>query len=153
MVRRLDSSIFRKRHGHHVTGDNRGDMHRNVRSDHVGEYARTPIDEPWEYRQRFFLETLELEEAARRLDTRARMTDALGHADLRTDKAIENALGADKAGPVIQALESVEERVKASMAQELATKQDLKDLELRLTVRMGAMLAVVLAVVAALKLL
>ncbi len=38
------------------------------------------------------------------------------------------------------------------MAQELATKQDLKDLELRLTLRMGAMLAVVLAVVAALKL-
>ncbi len=86
-------------------------------------------------------------------------------------KAIENALGTDKAGPVIQALETVEERVKASMVQELVTKDHLdlrmaeldikfaeieariKALEVTLTLRMGAMLAVVLAVVAALKLL
>lgn len=40
-------------------------------------------------------------------------------------KAIENALGTDKAGPVIQALETVEERVKASMADELVTKAHL----------------------------
>ncbi len=79
-------------------------------------------------------------------------------------KAIENALGTDKAGPVIQALETVEERVKASMVQELVTKDHLdlrmaeletriKALEVTLTLRMGAMLAVVLAVVAALKVL
>ncbi len=37
------------------------------------------------------------------------------------------AIDADKAGPVIQALETVEERVKASMARELATKRDLKN--------------------------
>lgn len=68
-------------------------------------------------------------------------------------KAIENALGTEKAGPVIQALETVEERVKAAMALELATKQDLRELELRLTLRMGAMLAVVLVVIAVLKIL
>lgn len=86
-------------------------------------------------------------------------------------KAIENALGTDKAGPVIQALESVEERVKASMVHELVTKDHLdlrmaeldikfaeieariKALEVTLTLRMGAMLAVVLAVVVALKVL
>jgi hypothetical protein len=79
-------------------------------------------------------------------------------------KAIENALGTDKAGPVIQALESVEERVKASLVHELVTKDHLdlriaeieariKALEVTLTLRMGAMLAVVLAVVVALKVL
>ncbi len=68
-------------------------------------------------------------------------------------KAIENALGTEKAGPVIQALETVEERVKTAMALELATKQDLRELELRLTLRMGAMLAVVLVVIAVLKIL
>ncbi len=51
-------------------------------------------------------------------------------------KAIENAPGADKAGPVIQAFESLEERVKATMVYELATKADLAivkaDLELKL---------------------
>ena len=93
-------------------------------------------------------------------------------------KAMENSLGPEKAGPIIEAFEVFDERLKDS----LATRQDLlrlereiellrgdlkrdleqtkaelqttiKDLEVRLTVRMGAMLAVVLAVVAALKLL
>lgn len=47
-------------------------------------------------------------------------------------KAIESALGQDKAGPVIQALETVEERVKASVSQDLATKRDLKEAEVSL---------------------
>ncbi len=82
-------------------------------------------------------------------------------------RAIEGAFGADKAGPIIQAFEAMESRSK----DELATKADIellkaelglaksdlqgsiKDLEVKLTVRMGAMLAVVLAVVAALKVL
>ncbi len=40
-------------------------------------------------------------------------------------KAIENALGAEKAGPIIQAFEVMEERVKASMVHELVTKDHL----------------------------
>lgn len=41
----------------------------------------------------------------------------------------------------------------AGNAPELATRQDLRELELRLTLRMGAMLAVVLAVIGVLKIL
>lgn len=39
-------------------------MHYEVRSDQVGEYVYTPIEEPWEYQQRFFPETVKQEEPA-----------------------------------------------------------------------------------------
>ena len=42
-------------------------------------------------------------------------------------KSLESALGADKAGPVIQVLETVEERLRSGMSQELATKQDVDE--------------------------
>ncbi len=44
-------------------------------------------------------------------------------------KAIEAALGADKAAPIIQALETVESRVIASIVHDLATKTDVLDLK------------------------
>lgn len=40
------------------------DMHHEVRSDQQGEYVYTPIEEPWEYQQRFFPETVKQEEPA-----------------------------------------------------------------------------------------
>lgn len=47
-------------------------------------------------------------------------------------KAIEAALGAEKAAPVIQVLETLEERVKTSLATELTTKRDLEAAKLDL---------------------
>ncbi len=74
-------------------------------------------------------------------------------------KKLEKALGEEAAGVLIKILENQDEAVK----RELATKQDLRELELRLiaemmrlkndlTVRMGALLAATVAVIAALKL-
>ncbi len=57
------------------------------------------------------------------------LADTYGMLTFEQIKSIENALGEDKAGPVIQALETVEERVKSSMVQELATKQDIHELQ------------------------
>ena len=41
-------------------------------------------------------------------------------------KAIERAIGPEQAGPLIQVLETMDERVKASMSHELATKTELR---------------------------
>ncbi|MFZ5812779.1 MAG: hypothetical protein ACOY4F_12095 [Thermodesulfobacteriota bacterium] len=73
-------------------------------------------------------------------------------------KKLEKALGEEAAGVLITILEKQDEETK----RELATKQDLRELELRLTaemmrmkndltVRMGALLAATVAVIAALK--
>jgi hypothetical protein len=66
-------------------------------------------------------------------------------------KRLEKALGEEAASVLIGILEKQNEEAK----QELATKQDLRELELRLkhdlTVRMGALLAATVAVIAALK--
>lgn len=73
-------------------------------------------------------------------------------------KKLEKALGEEAAGVLITILEKQDEEAK----RELATKQDLRELELRLTaemmrmkndltVRMGALLAATVAVIAALK--
>jgi len=66
-------------------------------------------------------------------------------------KKLEKALGEEAASVLIGILEKQNEEAK----QELATKQDLRELELRLkhdlTVRMGALLAATVAVIAALK--
>lgn len=74
-------------------------------------------------------------------------------------KRLEKALGEEAAGVLINILEKQEEEAK----RELATKQDLRELELRLlaemakmkndlTVRMGALLAATVGIIAALKL-
>ncbi|MGE4538238.1 hypothetical protein K9F62_07225 [Desulfovibrio sp. JY] len=74
-------------------------------------------------------------------------------------KKLEKALGEEAAGVLIGILEKQDEAAK----RELATKQDLRELELRLvaelaklkndlTVRMGALLAATVAIIAALKL-
>lgn len=67
-------------------------------------------------------------------------------------KKLEKALGEEAAGVLINILEKQDKESK----QELATKQDLRELELRLkqdlTVRMGALLAATVAIIAALKL-
>ena len=67
-------------------------------------------------------------------------------------KKLEKALGEEAAGVLIGILEKQD----AAAKQELATKQDLRELELRLkhdlTIRMGALLAATVAVIAALKL-
>lgn len=74
-------------------------------------------------------------------------------------KKLEKALGEEAAGVLIGILEKQDKEAK----QELATKQDLRELELRLmaemakmkndlTVRMGALLAATVALIAALKL-
>ncbi|QLA16296.1 hypothetical protein [Desulfolutivibrio sulfoxidireducens] len=67
-------------------------------------------------------------------------------------KKLEKALGEEAAGVLIGILEKHDEEAK----RELATKQDLRELELRLkhdlTIRMGALLAASVAVIAALKL-
>lgn len=66
-------------------------------------------------------------------------------------KRLEKALGEEAAGVLIGILEKRDEEAK----RELATKQDLRELELRLkhdlTVRMGALLTAAVAVIAALK--
>lgn len=66
-------------------------------------------------------------------------------------KKLEKALGEEAAGVLIGILEKQDDQAR----QELATKQDLRELELRLkhdlTVRMGALLAATVAVIAALK--
>lgn len=74
-------------------------------------------------------------------------------------KKLEKALGEEAAGVLIGILEKQD----AAAKRELATKQDLRELELRLvaelaklkndlTVRMGALLAATVAIIAALKL-
>jgi len=67
-------------------------------------------------------------------------------------KKLEKALGEEAAGVLIGILEKQDEAAK----RELATKQDLREMELRLkqdlTVRMGALLAAAVGVIAALKL-
>ncbi len=67
-------------------------------------------------------------------------------------KKLEKALGEEAARVLIGILEKHDEEAK----RELATKQDLRELELRLkhdlTIRMGALLAASVAVIAALKL-
>lgn len=74
-------------------------------------------------------------------------------------KRLEKALGEEAAGVLINILEKQDEQAK----RELATKQDLRELELRLlaemakmkndlTVRMGALLAATVGIIAALKL-
>lgn len=67
-------------------------------------------------------------------------------------KKLEKALGEEAAEVLINILEKQDKESK----QELATKQDLRELELRLkqdlTVRMGALLAATVAIIAALKL-
>lgn len=74
-------------------------------------------------------------------------------------KKLEKALGEEAAGVLINILEKQDEQAK----RELATKQDLRELELRLlaemakmkndlTVRMGALLAATVGIIAALKL-
>jgi len=74
-------------------------------------------------------------------------------------KRLEKALGEEAAGVLINILEKQDEEAK----RELATKHDLRELELRLlaemlrmkndlTVRMGALLAAAVGVIAALKL-
>lgn len=74
-------------------------------------------------------------------------------------KKLEKALGEEAAGVLIGILEKQDEAAK----RELATKQDLRELELRLvaemakmkndlTVRMGALLAATVGIIAALKL-
>jgi len=64
-------------------------------------------------------------------------------------KKLEKALGEEAASVLIGILEKQDDQAK----QELATKQDLRELELRLkhdlTVRMGALLAATVAVIAA----
>lgn len=74
-------------------------------------------------------------------------------------KRLEKALGEEAASVLIGILEKQDEQAK----RELATKQDLRELELRLlaemakmkndlTVRMGALLAATVGIIAALKL-
>ncbi|MHC1790549.1 hypothetical protein [Solidesulfovibrio sp.] len=74
-------------------------------------------------------------------------------------KRLEKALGEEAAGVLINILEKQDEEAK----RELATKHDLREVELRLlaemlrmkndlTVRMGALLAAAVGVIAALKL-
>lgn len=74
-------------------------------------------------------------------------------------KKLEKAIGEEAAGIIIKILEAQDE----SSRQHLATKQDLRETELRLTaemlrmkndltVRMGGLLAATVAVIAALKL-
>jgi hypothetical protein len=65
-------------------------------------------------------------------------------------KSIENALGTDKAGPIIQALETVEERVKATMVHELATKCDLAELKTEIIKWVAGMLLAQAAIIATL---
>ncbi len=67
-------------------------------------------------------------------------------------KKLEKALGEEAAEVLIKILEKQDDEVK----RELATKQDLRELELRLkhdlTLRMGALFAATVAIIAALKL-
>lgn len=67
-------------------------------------------------------------------------------------KRLEKALGEEAAGVLINILEKQDGEAK----RELATKQDLREMELRLkqdlTVRMGALLAATVGIIAALKL-
>lgn len=67
-------------------------------------------------------------------------------------KRLEKALGEEAASVLIGILEKQDDAAK----RELATKQDLREMELRLkqdlTVRMGALLAAAVGVIAALKL-
>ncbi|WP_027184226.1 hypothetical protein [Desulfovibrio inopinatus] len=67
-------------------------------------------------------------------------------------KKLEKALGEEAASVLIKILEKQDEETR----RELATKQDLRELELRLkhdlTVRMGGLLAATVTIIAALKL-
>ncbi len=54
-------------------------------------------------------------------------------------KAIETALGPDAAKPVVEAIQTTDARVMASLLSEVATKADLANLEVRMVDRFGAM--------------
>lgn len=54
-------------------------------------------------------------------------------------KTIENALGADKAAPILEAFQSSDQRVISALLAEVATKEDLAKLEGKFEARMGQM--------------